>query len=366
MKKNAIRNIIIAAILVAGVGGGIYYGTHIKTVHAKESSKVSSDVNTVTAKKKAQTEQKAKADAVITSMEKGHWASNKALGYINPIYDGYNPNIIVPNSNIIESAKSYAVPANQVAQMIQGTYKGQEKEVFLTFDDGPSPNNTPKIVKILKDNDVHATFFVVGKFLKSYPKLQKVVREELMNGNAIGDHTFNHEYTELYPGNSVSVSNYMKQDNETATLLKDLLGPNFDTRILRMPGGYMSRRHYNDPHLPALNEAFDKEHITALDWNTETGDAETSGQLDVNKLVNNVKVAIGDNKQVVILMHDAGAKVDTVTALPALIKYFKANGYAFKVIENAPKDSFNNLPRVTDGNSNQLQTPIPVKAKTTK
>lgn len=362
MKRNLLKNVIIAAILVGVVGGGVYYGMNdgktTPKAHAQTNSTKTSDSATVAPTQQEQMDQKQQEDQkVVDSMQKGHWDSNKELGYINPIYSGYNPNIIVPQENIIQSAQSYAVPANEVAQMINGTYNGPDKdkkEVFLTFDDGPSSNNTPQIINILKENDVHATFFVIGSFIKSNPGLQKVVREELMNGNAIGDHTFNHEYSELYPGNSVNVKEYMKQDNETATLLNNILGPNFNTRILRMPGGYMSRKYYNDPNIPALNEAFDKEHITALDWNAETGDAESGGQLDVNKLLSTMETQMNGQKQVVILMHDAGAKVDTVKALPAVINYFKENGYEFKVIENAPANSFNNLPKVTKGNSNQL------------
>ncbi|WP_297520002.1 polysaccharide deacetylase family protein [uncultured Clostridium sp.] len=357
MRKSALKKLITTVIVIGVIGGLAYYGLSGSGSNTKiANAKIQTDSAIKAAKSIKTAEQITKEMEqvkVLKDMQTGHWASNKALGYINPIYKGYDPSLILQNENIIKSADSYAVPANDVAKMIDGTYKGTQKEVFLTFDDGPSPNNTPKILNILKENDVHATFFVVGKFLKSYPKLQNVVREELMNGNAVGDHTFNHEYTELYPNNEVSVSNYMKQDNETATLLKDLLGPDFNTRILRMPGGYMSRRYYNDPHLTALNKAFDKENITALDWNAETGDAETSGQLDVNKLVANVQNAIKGKNQVIILMHDAGAKVDTVTALPAVIKYFKAHGFAFKVIKNAPKSSFENIPVITNSNSNQ-------------
>lgn len=356
MKKNLVRNMIVVAIVIGVVGGGTYYG-----IHRNDNSKVANanqvQIQDKTQLQQAQKEQDVKHQEVIASMEKGHWDLNKELGYINPIYKGYNPNIIVPNENLIQSAQTYAVPANEVVQMINGTYTGpnkNQKMVFLTFDDGPSPNNTPKILNILEENNVHATFFDIGTYLKSNPTLQKVVRQELMNGDAIGDHTFNHEYTQLYPGNSVNVAQYIKQDNETATLLNNILGPNFNTRILRMPGGYMSRRYYNDPNLPALNEAFDKEHITAIDWNTETGDAESNGQINENELISTMEKQLNGKNQAIVLMHDAGAKVDTVEALPAVIKYFKEKGYAFKVIENAPTNSFNNLPSITKGNSNQL------------
>ncbi|MGL4991559.1 MAG: polysaccharide deacetylase family protein [Sarcina sp.] len=368
-RKKIMRNRIIAIVIAAVIVGGGYYGIR-KLIHSNTTvkAKVATQTKTTTNTEKTASSNKnnGSADAsTITpaqmkEMETGHWASNKNLGYINPIYKGYNPNLIVPGENLIKSAQSYAVPANEVAQIINGKDIGNEKEVFLTFDDGPSPNNTPQILQILKENNVHATFFVVGTFLKSYPALQKVVREELMDGNAIGDHTFNHDYSELYPGNSVNVPEYMKQHNETVELLQDLLGPTFDTRILRMPGGYMSRKYYNDKNIVEFNKTLDKEHLTALDWNAETGDAETAGQLDINKLLATMKQQIGDQKQVVVLMHDAGAKVDTVKALPAVINYFKQNGYQFKVIENAPISSFNNLPDVTDGNSNQL----PAQTKT--
>lgn len=351
MKKNNKRKafnrriaILVAAVVV--LIAGVYYFKNKKT-----------DVDTKKAPHNVQMQKQVSSEDIISAeqlekMQKGYYL-NKTLGYINPIYSGYNPNEIVKGENIIKSAQSYAVPANEVAQMLAGKSTSTTKEVFLTFDDGPSPNNTPKILDILKENDVHATFFVVGTFLKSNPKLQKVVREEMMQGNAIGDHTFDHNYSELYPHNSVDVTEYLKQDTETDTLLNAILGPNFKTRIIRMPGGYMSRKYYNDPHLNELDEKLDANHITALDWDAETGDAETSGQLDVNKLLENVKKGIQGKNQVVILMHDAGEKVDTVKALPALIQYFKENGYEFKVIKNAPIDSFNNLPKTTSVMTNQ-------------
>lgn len=347
MRKKAFNKrltILVAAVIFAGVG--IYYATTKFNDNKKEIVSKDAQINS------AQQVINNTTAEDISKMQKGYYL-NKELGYINPIYDGYNPNEIVKGENIIKSAESYAVPANQVAQMLANKYEGTQKEVFLTFDDGPSPNNTPKILNILKENDVHATFFVVGTFLKSNPELQKVVREEMMQGNAIGDHTFNHNYSELYPHNSVNVTEYLKQDTETDTLLNAILGPNFKTRIIRMPGGYMSRKYYNDPHLNELNQRLDGSHITALDWDAETGDAETSGQLDVNKLLNNVKKGIKGKNQVVILMHDAGEKVDTVKALPALIQYFKENNYKFQVIKNAPIDSFNNLPTITSVVSNQ-------------
>ena len=69
-----------------------------------------------------------------------------------------------------------------------------KKVVYLTFDDGPS-KNTPKILDILKENDVHATFFVICPYIEAHNALIKRAYDE---GNAIGNHTHNHEFKYIY------------------------------------------------------------------------------------------------------------------------------------------------------------------------
>ena len=265
-----------------------------------------------------------------------------------------NGNQIVPGDNIIESAKSYAVPANEVAEILAGHSNLKTKEVFLTFDDGPS-KNSEEILKILKENDVHATFFLIGNQIANNPEMQQVVKDELYQGNAIANHSYTHDYKILYPHNVLSVSNTMNEINETNKVLQSVLGANFDARVLRLPGGYMSRSYYKDPNLTALNKALDEEHITSIDWDAETGDATTGGQMSTQTLVNNAMNHINNLNQPVILMHDSSTKKETVEALPYLIKALKDKGYKFMVIENAPISSFDNLPYTTTTGSNQGQ-----------
>lgn len=250
------------------------------------------------------------------------------------------PTDIIPGQNIIYAADKYAVPANDVYDMIETRNKvNDEKEVFLTFDDGPS-ENTSKILKILKENDVHATFFIMGNQLKEDEENKKLLKDELLEGNAIANHTVSHEYRKLYPGNSVSVPVFMKELNENNEMMKQILGQDFNTRVIRMPGGYMSRKHYNDPHLKALNAAFKKEGIISIDWNAETGDA-TGNNLPVSTLISGARKSIkGNPNHIILLMHDAAAKKTTVEALPEVIKIYKDAGYSFKVIKNAPMSYF--------------------------
>ena len=246
---------------------------------------------------------------------------------------------IVPNGNIIYSAQSYAVPANEVQQMLEGKSKDTQKQVFLTFDDGPSPN-TEKILKILKDEGVHATFFVLGSSIKS-EEGKKLLKEEIESGNAIANHSYSHDYRKLYPHNSVDVPVFMNEINTTNDEMRKILGDDFNARVVRMPGGYMSRRYYKDPSLPALNTAFNKEHITSIDWDAETGDA-TGKKYTAAQILQNVEKQTKNETHVVLLMHDAAAKKQTVETLPEVIQYFKNNGYEFKVISNPTVDSFNN------------------------
>lgn len=239
---------------------------------------------------------------------------------------------IMPGYNITYAANKYAVSANEVEQMLEGKYKKKNKFVFLTFDDGPS-KNTGKILETLNEKGVRATFFVVGSHLKSEEN-QKLLKEEIEDGNAIANHSYSHDYKKLYPGNVTNLDYFMDEVNKTNKEMKSILGDNFDCRVLRMPGGYMSRKYYKDPNLKDLNEFLDKEHIVNLDWDAETGDA-TGKKLNTEEMVQNAGKYISSEDHVILLMHDAGAKVQTVRALPSIINFFKSKGYEFKVIKNS-------------------------------
>lgn len=259
------------------------------------------------------------------------------------------PTDIMPNGNIIYAADSYAVSADEVEKMLEGKASNNDKEIFLTFDDGPS-ENTREILKILKEEDVHATFFDIGSALKDNKENQELLKQEIDQGNAVAGHSFSHNYKTLYPGNSVDVNKFMNELNETNEIMKSVLGKNFNARVIRMPGGYMSRRYYRDPNLKALDEAFAKDNIVSIDWDAETGDA-TGRHYTVEQYVQNSAKNINTLNHVILLMHDAAAKKETVQALPAIIKFYKEHGYAFKVIKNTPVGE-NNSSDTTNSSQN--------------
>ena len=299
--------------------------------------------------------------AELEKMKKGFNAPDN-LGYINPIPSWYKPSEIIPGENIIYSANSYAVPANQLALMVSGHSNIKQKEVFLTFDDGPSSNVTPQVLKILNEYGVHATFFLIGDHLKNNPTIQNLVRQEIMDGDAVGDHTFTHQLPVLYPNNEISPDEFLKQFNQCKDLEHYVLGPNFDTRILRLPGGYMSRVSYDDPNLEAFNKALDQEFVTAIDWTDDSGVASTQAQISPATMLADCTANWQQMPQDVILCHDAGAKQDTANGLPGVIEFFKEHGYKFMVIKNAPVESFKGISDVdyrTDSNQGQVSTTKP-------
>ncbi|MGL5647339.1 MAG: polysaccharide deacetylase family protein [Clostridium sp.] len=231
--------------------------------------------------------------------------------------------------NLIDKGKAYAVSAKKINEMIKGKKNGQ-KEVFLTFDDGPS-ENTKKILEILERYNVHGTFFVLGSNLNS--SNENYLKEVYNSGNAIGNHTYSHNYKIIYPNNKVNINTFMNEVKKTNKLLSRILGEDFNTSIIRMPGGYVSRKYHKDPNLKELNKVFDKEKVTSIDWNIDSADS--SGlNVPTEKIVNATIKGIGNLEDVILLMHDTGSKETTAQALPKIIEHFQKSGYVFKVISN--------------------------------
>lgn len=233
-------------------------------------------------------------------------------------------------NNTSELGKEYVVSRFDVQNMINGTYVGRladKKIVFLTFDDGPS-HNTLKVLDILKENNIHATFFVLGQEIVGNEDIIKKIYD---NGNAIGNHSYSHKFKTLYPKNSIDIDAYMDEYKKTEKRLKNILGKKFSTNLVRMPGGENSRIYYNDKNLAPLKEAFKNESIESIDWNSLNGDAEGQ-EYSVEQMLEYVKASSSGGKHIVVLMHDAAAKEMTVKALPQIIEYFKSQGYEFRTI----------------------------------
>ncbi len=195
-------------------------------------------------------------------------------------------------------------------------YPEPAKIAYLTFDDGPYPETTPRILKILQDKGVYATFFVIGSQVRAYPGLLKA---EYDQGNAIGNHTYSHDYKVVYRSPEAFVADVRKNE----ALIDSIIG--LRPHIVRAPGG--TQGHFSVNYFNALDVA----DYMVYDWNVSSGDA-AAQLVPANTLVQNVETEVTGKTRVIILMHDAGAKTTTVDALPRIIDFLKEKGFAFGVL----------------------------------
>jgi peptidoglycan/xylan/chitin deacetylase (PgdA/CDA1 family) len=186
--------------------------------------------------------------------------------------------------------------------------------VYLTFDDGPS-NATPKVLDILKDNGIQATFFVLGKQAEEHPDLIKRILNE---GHRIGNHSYDHVYKKLYS----SFDDFWGQVRRTEGILNDIAG--IRPRMVRAPGGTIT--NFDSFYYYYMDDAG----YIMEDWNMDSGDSAGVG-IPASKIVANVKKG-RTYRQSVLLMHDGIGHGESAKAMPEIIKYFKNRGFAFGLL----------------------------------
>lgn len=242
---------------------------------------------------------------------------------------------LVKGSNHIKSAEKYAYETSEIRDYIMSNkpYSGNKK-VFLTFDDGVTPNVTDKVLDILKEKEVHATFFIVGKTLNDGAK--PYLLRELNEGHSIAIHSFTHDYEKLYPGRIPNVNIIKEEAEKTQNRLIELIGDNFKSKVWRYPGGHMSWKGLDEAG--NADEVLKSIGLEWIDWNSLSGDAEPLKKRPTNEkeMLEFVKTSLKYWKQqdvVVVLMHDSVGKELTVKTLPMIIDHFKSEGYEFGILK---------------------------------
>lgn len=199
------------------------------------------------------------------------------------------------------------------------------KSIYLTFDDGPSETVTNKILDILKQENVKATFFVIGYKFEGREDVLKRIKNE---GHSIGLHTFTHDYKKIYENDN----SFIDEMDKSGIKLKNIIG--FSPKIIRFPSG--SKGHLNATFLDKLHSHGYK----IFDWNICLSDG-IDHNTPVNKLCDEgTKKCINPNK-VFLLAHCSGENDNTCKALPQIIKHYKDLGYEFRTItESTPEYHF--------------------------
>ena len=217
--------------------------------------------------------------------------------------------------------------SNNYIQVLAIYSNNESKTVYLTFDDGPSNYSTDKILDILKKNNIKATFFVLGSSIESNDKSTEILKRIAKEGHAIGSHGYSHNYSKLYPNRVVDVKAVIEDFEKNDILLKNILGKDFSTRLIRLPGGHSSWNGTEE-----LDNILNDMGIWQVDWNALNGDAEG---IDFPKevLLENLKETVGDKDIAIILMHDTDNKKGTVEYLQSAIDYLKSQGFEFRTLK---------------------------------
>ncbi|MDS0528596.1 polysaccharide deacetylase [Clostridium sp. SHJSY1] len=209
--------------------------------------------------------------------------------------------------------------------------KDGKKVVYLTFDDGPSTTNTPKVLDTLKANGVKATFFIMGKQINTSEESRKILKRTVKEGHAIGNHTYGHDYNYLYPNRVISVSNFMSDVEKCDKELKGVLGKDFSTRVIRFPGGYWSWEGRTNVKPVIVEKGY-----AIMDWNTLSEDAQGKSK-NAEELIQTTRKnldSLGPNADsVVLLMHDTYGKEESAKSVQGIINTFKEKGFEFRIMK---------------------------------
>ncbi|OAE96763.1 oligosaccharide deacetylase [Bradyrhizobium centrolobii] len=210
-----------------------------------------------------------------------------------------------------------------------------DKEVVLTFDDGPWPNNTPAVLKALADECTKGLFFAVGKHATYHPE---ILRQVLAQGHTVGSHTWSHVNL-----NSKKMTEQQAKDEveKGFSAVKFALGTN-PAPFFRFP---------QLQHNPAIVSYFGTRNVAMFSTDLDSFDFRKESTPD--KIVSNVMTRLDKLGKGIILMHDF--QKHTAEALPTLLARLKAGGY--KVVQIKAKTTFQTLPEYDEALLRDLKVP---------
>ncbi|HWU09149.1 MAG TPA: bifunctional polysaccharide deacetylase/glycosyltransferase family 2 protein [Streptomyces sp.] len=243
------------------------------------------------------------------------------------LLDGYLRAEVGNDQRVRSDASADTVPADvleggPILTFPGGTARTQsvpDKTIVLTFDDGPDPEWSGKVMDVLDENGVPGTFFLVGSMISRYPD---VVRRMVDEGNEVGVHTFTHV--------DLSYQSEARVKREIAQTQLALAGAaGITTTLFRAP--YSSKTDAIDDYSWPVYERLGAMGYTSVFIDTDSEDWQQPG---VSRIVEWATPKAGEGASV--LFHDAGGdRSETLAALPKYIKKMKAKGYTFTTVSGA-------------------------------
>lgn len=185
--------------------------------------------------------------------------------------------------------------------LIHWDVKTIEKNLYLSFDDGPIPEVTPKVLALLKEYNAGATFFMVGENIDKYPEVFQQVKNA---GHAVGNHTYNH------------IKSWKSTDNEYFDNIKKA-SKLVDGKLFRPPHGQIKLKQLKKLSLE-FNIVF---------WSVLSGDFDNniSKEQCKDNVINNAK-----NGSIIVFHDSLKAEDNMLYALENTLNHFSNLGYSFK------------------------------------
>ena len=193
-------------------------------------------------------------------------------------------------------------PMSHHVRVSERILKGK-KLVALTFDDGPSDATTPRLLQILHEKDVPATFFMLGSMIQRYPDLAQQAEKA---GHVVGSHTMYHQNLVKIPTQAVQADL-----DEAKAVFKNTL--DHSPALVRPPYGNSNDFVRSSTHAPLILWSVD-----TLDWKIQ----------NTESIVSTTMSEVHDGA--IILMHDIYPS--TIDAIPVLIDTLRQNGYEFTTV----------------------------------
>lgn len=240
-----------------------------------------------------------------------------------PEYVTRFPDLYAPEPETAEEQKATGEePGGQEENFVDGKEVNvTEKIAYLSFDDGPS-EETIRVLDILKEEGVHATFFLIGEEIT--PEREEIVRRIVEEGHSIGLHTYCHDYKQMYS----SVDAFLEDYEKVYQRIYEVTGVR--PVIFRFPGG--SKNRYVSSIKDEVVAEMERRGFCYYDWNVSAEDM--VGTPTAYSIRTNIFKDVFRYDEPVILMHDSKANKLTVSLLADVIKEIRKAGYSFDTLEH--------------------------------
>lgn len=277
------------------------------------------------------------------SFESGFSLSSSTNPPSSSRFDSATDLKITPSSTVVSKPVATPTPkptvkptATPVPTLIPGDYipkinpeTGYDesltgRNLFLTYDDGPSSNNTPIVLATLKKYHVKATFFVCGP---DTPERRALIKQEFEQGHAIGIHCYSHYLNKLY----ASESSFFADFNKIEAMVKAVTG--IQPVLYRFPGGTNNGFISKSLSDLIIRKLKDKGY-EYYDWNVSSQDsANPSVQQIANNVITQCRNRVKAKTPSLILIHDSGSRTNSATATDLFLKELTRAGYYFASLD---------------------------------